>query len=156
MIRPSSNGKKETPSLFRKKEEKKEEEPVIYDTKEEHYTDEAVANVWKDFGEKRIGAGAGDAEKLVLSRKLDNKEGNEIVLHLGSQLERTILSKIEQELVRFLRKSLHNDLIVLKKEVAQEEATQKLYTSQDKYDHMVEQNPAIKNLKDKLGLEFEY
>ncbi|MCP4460395.1 MAG: hypothetical protein GY816_20585 [Cytophagales bacterium] len=156
LIKPSSNGKRETPSLFRKKEENKEEEQPIYDTKEEHYTDEAVESVWREFGKKRIEAGAGDAEKLVLGRKLDNKEGNEIVLHLGSQLERTILAKIEQELVQFLRKSLHNDLIVLKKEVAEQEASQKLYTSQDKYDHMVYQNPALKTLKEKLGLDFEY
>lgn len=156
MIQPSSNGKKDTPSLFRKKEEKTEAETVTYDKKEEHYTDEAVEKVWKEFGQKRVEVGAGDAEKLVLSRKLDNKEGNEIVLHLGSQLEMTILAKIEQDLVQFLRKGLHNDLIVLKKQVAEEAATQKLYTSQDKYEHMVEQNPSLKILKEKLGLDFEY
>lgn len=156
MIQPSSGRKKETPSLFRKKEKKEERVKAIYDTKEAHYTDEAVANVWKSFGQQRITAGAGDAEKLVLSRKLNNKEGNEIVLHLGGQLEKTILEKIEQELVQFLRKGLHNDLIVLKKEVAEKKTTQKLYTSQDKYDHMVGQNPVLKTLKDRLGLDFEY
>ncbi len=87
---------------------------------------------------------------------MDNREGNEIVLHLGSQLEMTILAKIEQELVQFLRQELSNDLIILKKEVAEQQATQKLYTSQDKYEHMVEQNPALKTLKEKLGLDFEY
>jgi len=31
MVKPSSNGKKDTPSLVRRKEEKKEAEPTIYD-----------------------------------------------------------------------------------------------------------------------------
>ena len=153
-IIPSFNGKKETPSLFRKKEENKEEK-AVYDTKEEHYTDEAVENVWRGFGKHRIDAGAGDAEKLVLGRKIKNIEGNEIVIHLGSQLELTILAKIEKELVQYLRQELLNDLILLKKEVAEQQVSQKLYTGQDKYDRMVEKNPTLKALKEKLGLDFE-
>ena len=70
--------------------------PSQMNKKEEHYTDEAVEKVWKQFGKMRMDGGAGDAEKLVLSRKLDNEEGNEITIHLGSQLEMTILLKIEQ------------------------------------------------------------
>lgn len=142
--------------MFRNKEEKKEAKPTIYGKKKECYTNDVVAKVWKAFGQQRIEAGAGDAEKLVLGRPMDAKEGNTIILHLGSQLEITILEQMEQELVQFLRKDLHNDLIVLKKEVAKQSTTRKVYTSQDKYDHMVEQNPALKTLKEKFGLDFEY
>ncbi len=103
-----------------------------------------------------MGLGAGDAEKLVLSRELVKKAGNEITIMLGSQLEINILEKFEPDLVQHLRRELHNDLIFLTKSVKEQKEGQKLYTSQDKYDFMVKENPSLKALKEKLGLDFEY
>ena len=155
VISSPNNGQKETPSLLRKKEVKEEVIEVV-EKKETVFTGDQLQKIWKKFITNRTDGGAGDAEKLVLGRDLSKKEGNEISILLGSQLEMTILEKFEQDLVQYLRRELHNDLIVLTKEVKEQEDSQKLYTSQDKYDYMVAQNPSLKNLKDKLGLDFEY
>jgi DNA polymerase-3 subunit gamma/tau len=143
--------------LFRRKEEKKEEkvEPSA-PKKENAFTQEDLESLWKKFGDSRLSNGAGDAEKLVLGRDLSKLEGNEISILLGSQLEINILEKFEQDLIQYLRKELENDLILLGKSVKEQMEGQKLYTSQDKYDFMVKENPSLKKLKEKLGLDFEY
>lgn len=159
MTAPSGNGSRQTPSLFRRKESTGQDaertaEPLT--KREEAFTEEQVAEAWKAFATERQSAGAGDAEKLVLGRKLTKGEGNAVTIQLTSELERTILEKFEQDLVQFMRKQLANDHIFLEKAITQQQETNKLYTSKDKYAYMIEQNPALKELKERLGLDFEY
>jgi len=120
------------------------------------FDQEALDVAWKLFAETRAKLNMGDAEKLVLGRKLEKREGNEVQIILDSQLEMSILEKVEQDLVQFMRKTLSNDHIFLTKSVQEHSEKQMLYTSKDKYAYMVEQNPALQELKDRLGLDFEY
>jgi hypothetical protein len=149
----STNGKKETPSLFRKKESTENTEVVKKETKSSTFTDEQLQEAWKKFGEMR---GSGEAEKLVLNRELSKLSDELIAIQLTSQLEVSILSKLEQDLVQFLRQELENDNIRLEKRITESKQTQKLYTGKDIYEHMVSQNPALKDLKDKLGLDYDF
>jgi hypothetical protein len=157
VVPSTSTGVKQTPSLFRKKEEAKAEinEPEVA-KRETHFDQQALDVAWRLFADVRSKMNTGDAEKLVLSRKLEKREGNEVQIILDSQLEMSILEKVEQDLVQFMRKALSNDHIFLTKSVQEHSEIQMLYTSKDKYAYMVEQNPALSELKDRLGLDFEY
>ncbi len=79
-----------------------------------------------------------------------------MVITLGSQLEVSFLEKFDTELVQFLRNELKNDHVVLRREIEEIEVTKKLYTSKDIFDEMVKQNPDLQDLKDRLGLDFDY
>ncbi len=78
------------------------------------------------------------------------------MIQLSSSLEISILERLEQGIVQFFRIKLKNSMIQLQKEVSEQEKSKKLYTSKEKYDYMVEQNPALKDLKERLGLDFEF
>lgn len=91
-----------------------------------------------------------------MSREVKKGENHDIVISLSSQLEGSFLDKFETELIVYLRAELNNDHISLKREVSQVAEVNKLYTSKDIFDHMVQQNPALQELKDKLGLDFNY
>ena len=96
-------------------------------------------------------------EQLIFNRLLKIKEGFILELQLRSTLEISILERFEHELVNHLRSLLKNDQILIEKVVLEEEEqTRKLYTSADKYEYMVQQNPNLKLLKERLGLDFEY
>jgi len=151
------SGSKQTPSLFRKQEEAKDEAQVPEAAKRETLFDQEALDVaWKLFADVRAKLNMGDAEKLVLNRSLQKRDGNEVQIQLHSQLEMSILEKVEPDLVQFLRKTLTNDHVYLTKAVQEQVEKQMLYTAKDKYEYMVEQNPALKELKEKLGLDFEY
>ncbi|MEM6737586.1 MAG: hypothetical protein AAF620_16105 [Bacteroidota bacterium] len=110
--------------------------------------------MWKEFGRKKDDVG--DADRLILNRKVEKGEGHAIVIHLASQLEVSFLEKLEVELIQFLRSELKNDHIVLSRKIMQEVGVKKLYTSKDIFDHMLKENPHLKDLKDRLGLDFNY
>ena len=122
--------------------------------KETDFTQEDLERVWKGFGEKKTDSG--DTERLVLSKSVKKGENHSIIIMLGSQLEVSFLEKFDTELVQFLRNELKNDHIVIRTEIAEIKDEKKLYTSTDIFDYMVKQNPDLKDLKDRLGLDFDY
>ena len=67
----------------------------------------------------------------------------------------SFLERFESELVQYLREELKNDNLSLKKEVAEIEVTNKLYTNKDIFEEMLRQNPKLQELKDRLGLDYE-
>ena len=95
-------------------------------------------------------------EQLLLSRPLTKEDENELVIHLSSALEISILERFEHDLITFLREKLSNDFIAIRKEVEENKEKEQLYTSSDKYEYMSKINPKLKKLKERLGLDFEY
>lgn len=157
VLRPSTSGKpKETPSIFGKKKAKtvEEEASPVSDKKEKDYSEEELQTAWKGFADER--PNAGDTERLVLSKSVKKGENHSVIIMLGSQLEVSFLEKFDTDLVQYLRTKLENDHIVIRTEIAEIEEEKKLYTSTDIFDYMVKQNPDLKDLKDRLGLDFDY
>ncbi|MFK7954442.1 MAG: hypothetical protein AB8B73_16435 [Ekhidna sp.] len=91
-----------------------------------------------------------------MGRNVKKGEDYDIIITLSSQLEGSFLDKFETELIQYIRTELKNDHISLKRDIAQLAEVNKLYTSKDIYEHMIEKNPALKDLKDRLGLDFDY
>ncbi len=149
------NSRTETPSIFNRKKLRLEGKKNTLDKKEEPFTEKDLQNSWKAFGEnwKNIS----DTDKLILNRTIKKGKGHVVVLELASQLEVSFVEKREVDLVQFLISDLKNDHIVLRKEVIKEQNdNKKLYTSKDIYEYMVKENPHLQELKDRLGLDFDY
>ncbi len=108
------------------------------------------------FRSMKMSQELGETESLVINRPVRLGDDHVVIVELASSLEMGILERFEVELTGFLRKTLQNDNIKLEKEVNTPDQSKKLYTSKDKYEYMVKQNPALKDLKDRLGLDFDY
>ena len=121
---------------------------------EEPFTEEELQTAWKRFGNEK--KEVADTDRLILNREVKKGEGHGVIIHLASQLEVSFLEKLEVELIQFLRSELKNDHITLTREITQEEESKKLYTSKDIFEHMVKENPHLQDLKDRLGLDFDY
>lgn len=104
----------------------------------------------------RMDNGASETERLVLQRRMEKGEGYGVRIFLESPLEKTILERMEVDLLRFFRTELRNTQIQLEKVVTEQSETQQLYTSREKFEYMASQNPKLRLLKEQLGLDFEY
>ncbi len=122
----------------------------------EPFTEEALKEAWRVFAGKRIEDGASEMEQLVLGRELQKSEDYKVLITLNSELESNILEKFEVDMLEFIRKTLRNSQISLLRTVKEDVTKPKLYTNSDKYDYLVKQNPKLKDLKDELGLDFEF
>ncbi|MAE86841.1 MAG: hypothetical protein CMB80_29165 [Flammeovirgaceae bacterium] len=161
---PSSTESKETPSLFRRDksatpaEEDKKDVPSkpLLEERSTAFSEEQVVSVWEQFKSERISAGASDTEKLVLDRNVIKSGEVSIKITLESQLENSILDKFEVDLIRYFRKKLDNTFVQLEREVSEHVTAKNLYTSKEKFEYMANLNPALREMKDRLGLDFEY
>jgi DNA polymerase-3 subunit gamma/tau len=168
IVTPQSDiGPAETPSIFRKKvktpekpiaekEEGNTGKSVLAEEKLEPFDQAGLDDAWKAFIAENSPK-ASEMEQLIYHRELKLLPEHKVAIILRSTLEISIMERFEHTMISFLRKHLKNDRILIEKEILEDQQqTQTLYTSSDKYDYMVEQNPNLKLLKEKLGLDFEY
>lgn len=83
-------------------------------------------------------------------------DGESITILINTELEQEFLKEVRFRLLDFLKRYLLNDHITIDAKITKAPTIQKLYTSKEKYDFMVSRNPALKKLKDGLGLDFDY
>ena len=62
----------------------------------------------------------------------------------------------KSELINFLKTNLQNDYIEIYTELTEEVKNKIPYTSKDKFKKMTEENPSLKILQQKLGLDPDY
>lgn len=77
-------------------------------------------------------------------------------LVLDSEIQALELNNEKAGLLGFLRRELNNYGIDLQTEVMQHQQESKHLTSKDKFLKMVEKNPILAEMREKLGLDIEY
>lgn len=124
----------------------------INDDKE--LTEELIKPHWDAYLEA-------NKEKLPVLKlnALKNKysvQGNEISLTLSNPLEADAVEEIQVNFVSYLKQKLGVSTLFLKKQVNTQIAQERPYTPSEKLQHMIEKNPALKELTDKLGLDTDF
>jgi hypothetical protein len=129
----------------------KTEEVVI--TTHENFTPEQLHKVWLDFAEQRKKY---QVEYQLLLQPYTLKE-HQITVMLYNHVQESSLNNIRTELGAYLREQLRNGSIQVMGEFVKEgEAKKIIYTNREKFDYLVEKNPMLRELKDRLRLDTEF
>ncbi len=83
-------------------------------------------------------------------------EGSLITVGLLSPVHETMLNNIKGEITSFLREQLRNNTIQITGELQTSEEKKIIYTNREKFDYLVEKNPMLRELKDRLGLDTDF
>lgn len=118
----------------------------------ESFTPEQLHLVWNDFAVQRKKF---QAEYQMLIQPVEIR-GNEIVIQLLSSVQETMLNNFKGDLITYLREQLRNNSIMVIGELREAEEKQMLYTPRDKFEFLIEKNPMLKTLRDRLGLDPDY
>ena len=81
---------------------------------------------------------------------------NEIIIHLHNPVQETILNTIRTDLTSYLREKLMNSLITVAGQLIEGENKKMLYTKREKLEYLMEKNPILKEMKDRLGLDTDF
>ena len=96
------------------------------------------------------------SEYVILNRKF-TLDGTTIHIEVNNEIQVDLLTiSLRTEILNHLRKELHNSTIHLEVVVSKEEAKTMIYTQADKFKFMAEKNPAMNDLKNILGLDYDY
>jgi hypothetical protein len=118
----------------------------------EPFTREQLHLVWLDFAEQRKKF---QAEYHLLIQPFEIKENN-IIIQLLSTVQESMLNNFKSDLITHLRENLKNNSILVVGELREQEEKQMLYTPSDKFEYLLEKNPVLKKLRDRLGLDPDF
>lgn len=118
----------------------------------EPFTEELLRRTWMEFSELRK---IYQAEYQLLSQPYLLQE-NRIVVRLMHPVQETMLNNMKSELTTFLREKLKNNSIVVVGEISITDDKKIIYTNREKFDHLANLNPALLELRDRLGLDTDF
>lgn len=113
---------------------------------------EQLRAAWDEFAETRKNQ---MAEYQLLKREYSYKHPA-ILVTLTNPVEETLLENFRRDLIQFLRDGLRNSEITLQAELKETTGRKVLYTSKEKFEHLAEKNPYLTELKDRLGLDWDF
>lgn len=147
----------------KEKETEQESTPVAQSSEptEEDYekaykfTFEELQEAWQDVAAALTG-GKKDLYFTMINGKLElNRENYIITLTVRNKLQLEEVKKNRKNIVEILRRKLDNKILQLSIKIDNNPQSRKLYTTKEKFEHMVKQNPTLKDLRDKLGLDIK-
>ena len=118
----------------------------------EPFTEAQLREAWDTFAEQRKKF---QAEYQMLSQPY-KLEGSLITVDLLSPVHETMLNNIKGEITSFLREQVRNNTIQVTGELQTSEVKKIIYTNREKFDYLVEKNPMLRELKDRLGLDTDF
>ena len=78
--------------------------------------------------------------------------GNQIEVDVENMVQMDVLNMAKVDLLNYLRPALHNFSLDLRGIVMEHDVVRKPYTSQEKYQAMVQKNPLLETLRKELNL----
>ncbi len=96
------------------------------------------------------------AEYHLLNQPFTVKN-NTISLALTNAIEEPILISIKLELLTYLREMLGNNSLQIEGILAEQDNSKRVaYTNKEKFEHLMDKNPLLKDLKNKFGLDPDF
>lgn len=119
----------------------------------DEFTAERFESIWSSY----VGSVVRDKNfYATLSKHKPKIDSNVILLTVDNKVQADLIKDRKVEILGFVREKLNNYQIQMETRVTEITSKDKPYTSQDKYNKMVEKNPVLRNLKDQLSLEIDY
>ena len=137
------------------KKEELEPEYLSGDSKVEFNSD-MMLNFWNSYAEKTKKDGKINIFTIMTAYTPVLLENYIIELPIENKIQEDLLSSEKVDLLNFLRVQLKNFSIDLQTKQIEQTQKKRLYTSSEKYDHMLQKNPHLDEFKRKFNLDLDY
>lgn len=111
-----------------------------------------LKSAWGEYAERRKSQ---TGEYQILTRPYDYK-APVITLTLLNPVEESLLDNFRRDLTQFLRERLRNNDLILASALQDNTGKKVIYTAREKFEHLAEKYPYLNELKERLGLDWEY
>lgn len=137
---------------------KKEEEKTEYISGESRavFDSETLLKNWNEYAEKVKREGKINIFTIMTSNPPTLLENFVIELIIENKVQEELLMNERVDLLNFLRTELKNFGIELATRQVENTSKKRLYTSTEKYNHMVEKNPKLEEFRRRFNLDIDY
>ncbi|GAB3514170.1 DNA polymerase III subunit gamma/tau [Emticicia fontis] len=94
--------------------------------------------------------------EVMLKREFNLIDGYVVKLRLDNQVQMDLLTQMKQDLAVYLRQQLQNNTIQIASEIVENQTERRPYTAQEKFEYLANKNPALWDLKEKLGMDLVF
>ena len=121
------------------------------------FKNEELQEVWREYVNSQKEKG-----KSNFATTLDINEpvllaNCKIEIQISNKSQEVVIEKEKIDLHEFLRTKLQNDTIEVITKIQEKPDEERIpFTNKDKYEQMTKENPKLQNLKEKLGLDFDF
>lgn len=138
-------------------QEKKEEDKPDYIQGESRsdFSNEEFLKKWNEYAEAIKKAGKINLFTIMTANPPTLLSGYKIEVVIENKIQENLLVVEKIDLLNFLRVELQNFGIEIVTKQAEQDGKKKLYTSTEKYQHMVEKNPNLEEFRRKFNLGLE-
>ncbi len=133
---------------------KNEEPEDITNKPADDFSQDQLDNVWKLVAGKY----KGDNNLFITFTKHKPTKGSNHIIEftVDNKIQKKEIEDRFIEFIPMIKEALNNFHIQINIQVTKVESNQRPYTPQEKFNKMAEKNPALKKLKDQLGLEIDF
>ncbi len=137
---------------------KKEEEKTAYIEGEGEalFDSDRMLKFWNEYAEKIKKEGKINIYTIMTANPPGLLPGDVIELMIENKIQEELLSNEKVDLLNFLRVSLNNFNISLVTRQTEQTDKKRLYTSAEKYQHMLGKNPNLEEFKRRFNLDLDY
>ena len=93
--------------------------------------------------------------EIAVLKKEKTISDKTIIFHLNNELESSIFDDIKNKLQSFLKNKFKEEISIEKK-VTIKEKEKTIYTNKDKFEYLIDKNKNLIELKNRLGLDYEF
>jgi DNA polymerase-3 subunit gamma/tau len=122
----------------------------------EHFDSDRMLKYWNQYAEKTKKEGKINIFTIMTANPPALLEGYAIELVIENKVQEELLINEKVDLLNFLRTELKNFGIELITKHVEPTAKRRLYTSTEKYNHMVEKNPKLEEFRKRFNLDIDY
>ena len=136
---------------------KKEEEKIDYLSGESqnNFTEATMLKLWNEYADRINKAGKINIFTIMTSNAPILLENYQIQVTLENKIQENQLSHEKVDLLNFLRIELQNFSTDIVTRHLEQTDKKRLYTSSEKYEHMVEKNPKLEELRRRFNLNID-
>jgi DNA polymerase-3 subunit gamma/tau len=122
------------------------------ETANQAFSDSQLGEAWIEFAATRR---LYQAEYQLLTQEYEIID-HQIVVHLHNPVQMTLLDTLRSDMTTFLRNKLGNNTIQVIGDLKESTEKKVVYTNREKFEHLAEKNPTLKQLKERLGLDPDF
>ena len=115
-----------------------------------------LLNYWNQYADKIKKAGKINIFTIMTANPPTLLKGFAIELIIENKIQEDLLSAEKVDLLNFLRKELKNFSIEIITKHIEQTNKKRLYTSSEKYQHMLEKNPNLEEFRRRFKLDIDY
>lgn len=144
------------PTAIKTKEQLEETIDYLTGDAKDDFTTEQFIEAWGNFSFKAKADGKMSLATLMMNYTPKLKDGYQIELEVENKLQANELINERIDVLNYLRKQLNNFSITLEPVINEKQEERKLYTSRDKYQHLVEKNPKLEEFRRIFNLDIDF